>query len=82
MITEAILSLLFGVVNFLLGFIPDLTWNVDNSIFTTFFDIIRGCCYFLPMGTVTTIFWLIVTIIMFRIGVSLVKTVVKFIPLI
>lgn len=80
MITEGILTLFFGAIDGLLGLIPSLSFVFDNGIFRLFFDIIKGGCYLLPMGTVATIISIIIAINLFKVGVALVKTILKFIP--
>lgn len=80
MITESILNVFFGLVNLLLGFLPDVSWTVKADMFTKFFEIIRVVCYFLPMGTVVIIFGLIVAINIFKIFVALLRAIIELIP--
>lgn len=80
MIVEAIFNLLFGVLNRILFFLPDISWTVKADSFTKFFDVIRVAGYLLPMRTVFAILTLVVALTVFRIVVALVKTIWDLIP--
>lgn len=80
MITESILNVFFGLVNLLLGILPDVSWTVKADMFTKFFEIIRVVCYFLPMGTVVAILLLIVSINVFKIFIALLRAIIELIP--
>lgn len=80
MIIEGICNLLFALVGGLLSFLPEVTWSVDAAVFTNFLEILRLVGYLLPMRTVMVIFSLVISFGIFRIGVALIKTLLKFIP--
>lgn len=80
MIVEAFLNFLFLLLEGLLTLLPDVSWDVNNNVFTAFFEILRFACYLLPMTTIILIFKIIVSLIMFRIGVSLIKTIWNLLP--
>lgn len=80
MIVEAVFNLLFGVLDRILFFLPDISWTVAADSFTKFFDVLRVAGYFLPMRTVFSILTMIVTLVVFRIVVALIKTVWDLIP--
>ena len=80
MIVESIFNMLFSALDVLFALLPTVEWNVQSSFFTAFLDVLSVACYFLPMGTVTTILELIVIINTFKIFVSLIKTVWQLIP--
>ena len=81
MILDAIYDGLFKILNGLLNLLPDVKWNYDSEAITSFLDVIRVCCYMLPMDTVSTIFALICSLLLFRVVVSIVKTLWQLIPL-
>lgn len=81
MITEAILDVFLGVLDFVCGFIPFFDISIDTTSFDLFFDIIKSVAFFLPMGTVYTIFNIIIAIMTFRIVVSIIKTIWQLIPI-
>lgn len=80
MIIENILNAIFIPLNGLLALLPNISWNVDSSVFTKFFEVLRMACYFLPMGTVVGVFTLIIAIQGFRIVVSVIKTIWQLLP--
>ena len=82
MVTEGIINIIFGIVEGLLAFLPEISWNVDGSLFDIFFDVLEMVCYLLPMGTIITIIHLVISFIMFRVVVSLIKTIWELLPLV
>lgn len=82
MVTEGIINLVFGIVEGLLSLLPDISWNVDGTVFDIFFDVLEMVCYLLPMGTVFAIFLIVVGLTMFRVVISLIKTIWDLLPLV
>lgn len=84
MIVEALFNLLFVFLNPLIAMIPDVevfSSSMDLTAYAhTFLEYVRMACYFLPMGTVITLFTLIYYFILFRIFVSVVKTIWDLLP--
>lgn len=80
MITEGIMNAFFSFLSGLFMLLPDISWDVDNAVFSTFLEIIRLAGYFLPMGTIVTILGLIISLTMFRITISLIKTIWGLLP--
>lgn len=81
MIIEALLNLLFVPLNSLLSLLPTIELSIPTSTFTSFFNALRVVCYLLPMGTILNIVSLIIVIIVFKIFVSVIKTLWQLIPL-
>lgn len=81
MIIEALIDMLFALLNSFFEQLPDISWEVDNSFLDVFLDVLRMVCYLLPMDTVVSIIGLIVSITIFRIVISLIKTIWELIPL-
>lgn len=81
MIVESLLDVVFKIASGILEMLPDISWNVDNSFFNAFFDVLRMVCYLLPMPTVIAIIYLVICFTAFRIIISLVKTIWDLIPL-
>ena len=82
MISEFMLNILFNLVSGMLSILPDISWNVDLSVLQPFFDIISVACYLLPMPTVVAIVTLVLALTMFRIIISIVKTVWDLLPIV
>ena len=80
MILETIINAIFLPLNGLLGLLPNISWDVGASVFTKFFEVVRMACYFLPMGTVGTIFGLVIAINAFKIVISIIKTIWQLLP--
>lgn len=80
MITEFLLSGLFGVADILLGFMPEIEWTVNTSAWHYAGDVISMICYLLPMGHISAAVAFIITLGMFRIGVAFILFLLRFIP--
>ncbi len=80
MITEAILTPLFGVADFLLGLLPGLDWNVNTSAWDYVADILSMIAYLLPMGHVKAVIALIIAVAFFRIAIAIGRSILDVIP--
>ena len=80
MIVEGIADLIFNIVQGMLSMLPDIKWDVDNSVFSIFFDVLEMVCYLLPMPTVLTILSFVIMINMFKIVISIIKTIWDLLP--
>lgn len=82
MVTEKILDFLFLIVQTLLSWLPDVSWNFTLTNPTAFVQYLRMVGYLLPMETVSAIAILIFDIAMFRAFVALIRTCKDLIPFI
>lgn len=82
MITEGILNFVFSVLSGFLRLLPDISWNVQETAFNTFLDFLKVICYILPMPTVLFILTTIIAVTVFRIIISLIKTIWDLLPLV
>lgn len=73
------LLILAGAVA-LIGFLPTISIDAGAVIAGTAYSYIRAAMYFLPLNTVITILSLVVSLAVFRIVVSLVKTLWDMLP--
>lgn len=80
MITEAILSALFGISEVILGLLPEIEWSVNTSAWAYVGDIMSMIAYLLPMGHITAIIALLISISLLRLGIAFVKLLKGFIP--
>lgn len=80
MITEGILNVFFAVLSGFFTLLPEISWNVKPDSFSAFFEIIRFAGYLLPMDTVFMILSAIISFTMFRIVISLIKTIWGLLP--
>lgn len=82
MISEFMLNIIFNLVSGMLSILPDISWSVDLSVLQPFFDLVSVACYLLPMNTVLSIFGYVLAFCIFRIVVSIIKTVWDLLPLV
>lgn len=81
MIVEAILNLFLSFVSILIDGLPTMDFSQTVLIFDTFFDYVDMAAYFVPMDTITGILSVLIAEEMFKIGISIVKLILSFIPL-
>ena len=82
MITEAILSALFGVADILCGLLPEIEWTLKTSAWEYVRDIMSMIAYMLPMGHIKAAIALIIAVAVFRIFVALGRSIIDSIPFI
>jgi len=80
MITELILSGLFGVADGLLGMLPVIEWTVDTTVWQYAGDILSMVCYLLPMEYIKSAIAFIIALGVFRITVSFIRFMLSFVP--
>lgn len=71
MITEKLIDILFGVTSGLFSILPDVSWDVNPSVFEYLRSVLEMICYLIPLGTVKAIIALIVSLAVFRAFVAL-----------
>lgn len=82
MISEFLLNIVFGIVEGALSILPAFDWNIKSSFFQGALDVIRVAGYLLPMDTIATMISIVVFLTLFRIAVSLIKTIWELLPLV
>lgn len=82
MVSEWFLNVIFNFLSGFLDLLPDISWNVDSSAFSYFLDVVRVVGYLMPAGTVSTIVSLIVAFTIFRIIISVIKSIWDLLPLV
>ena len=80
MVSETLLDALFGIVSGFFSILPDISWDVDSGIFDVVLGIFASVGYLLPWGTVAAIAALIVSFTVFRIIISLIKSLWDLLP--
>lgn len=78
----ALFDLIFGIVNGLFSVLPDINWSIDNAAFQSFVGMTKIALYLLPMGTVLTILNIVIWITIFRIIISVIKTLWELLPVV
>ena len=83
MIGEFLLNIVFGIVTGFFSILPEFTMPaLLVDAFDLFGGIIRVACYLLPMDTITVIIGIIIFTTIFRIVISLGKTIWDLLPLV
>lgn len=82
MVVETLMNLVFGIVEGVLSILPNFSWSVENSFFSSALDLIRVACYLLPMGTVVSIITIINLLLVIRIAIAIIKTIWDLLPLV
>ena len=80
MISEFFLNIIFKFLSGMLNLLPDVSWSVDTTAFSYFLDIVRIVGYLVPAQTVYAIITLMVAFTVFRIIISLIKTIWDLLP--
>lgn len=81
MISEFFLNIIFTLVGWMLEPIPAITIPAMDST-STFFGFVRCGLYLLPLNTIATIVGILVAISLFRIFISIIKTIWDLLPLV
>lgn len=82
MIVEFFMNIIFKIVENALSILPAFDWNVKSSFFQGFLDILRLACYMLPMNSIVTMIGIVIFLNLFRITVSIIKTIWELLPLV
>lgn len=81
MIIEAIINVFLSLASILIDGLPTLDVSATVGVFTAFWEYVDMAAYFIPMDTVTAILRIIIAEELFKIGISIVKFILRFIPL-
>ena len=81
MIGEFLLNIVFGITSGMFSVLPDISWNVDTTAYTYLLSILKVAGYMFPWHTVTAIAGFVFCIALFRIVVSVLKTLWDLLPL-
>lgn len=80
MITEMLLTGLFGIADILLGLMPEIEWTMNTSAWSGAADVLSMICYLLPMSHITGAIAFIISLGLFRITVSFIRFLLSLIP--
>ena len=81
MIVETLLNMFLSFASILIDGLPTLDMGATIQTFDTFLNYVDMAAYFIPMDTVTGILKVIIAEEAFKIGLSIVKLIWHFIPL-
>lgn len=80
MITETILGIFISFASILIDGLPSIDIGQTVQTFDIFLDYVDMAAYFIPVDTITAILRVLIAEELFKIGLSLVKLILKFIP--
>ena len=80
MITEALLSILFGAADLFLGFLPEIEWTANTGVWEYLRSSLSMIAYLVTWQHVSAIGATIISITMFRICIAIIRTVKGLIP--
>ena len=81
MIIEALLNIFFDFLSKILENLPSISWSADNGAWSTFLGFISVIMYLLPLDTIAYVLGTVISIIIVRLVISLVKTFWDLLPL-
>lgn len=82
MIVEFMLNIIWALVKPLLDLLPTVSLNISVDTLDVFIDAVQAACYLLPMTDIIIMIGIVVAITVFRIIVSLLKTIWDILPLV
>lgn len=82
MIVQGLLNVLFKFLEWVFALLPDWSWNVEASFFSSALDFIRLAGYLLPMDTIITIIMIINVLMAWQITVAILRTIWDVLPLV
>ena len=80
MIVEAILNMFLSFASILIDGLPNIDFGQTFQTFDIFLDYVDMAAYFVPINTVTAILRVLIAEELFKIGLSLIKLILNFIP--
>lgn len=81
MITDIFVTLIYDLFMFFLGGYEPLHFNIDTTVFRTFSDFLAFIFYILPINGLLPIVTIVVGITMFRVIISVIKTIWDLLPI-
>ena len=81
MITDAIISLIYNIFMFFLGGYEPLTFNFNTTIFRTVSNFIAFVFYILPIEGLLPIVTIVISVKIFKIVISVIKTIWDLLPI-
>ena len=81
MITDIFVTLIYDLFMFFLGGYEPLHFNIDTTVFRTFTDFLAFIFYILPINGLLPIVTIVVGITMFRVIISVIKTIWDLLPI-
>ena len=80
MIIEGLLNVFFDFLANILGNLPNISWSADNNAWSTFLGFISVIMYLLPMDTIAYVLGTVISIILVRLVISVIKTLWDLLP--
>lgn len=81
MLTDAIISMFYNIFMSFLGTNEPIDFNIDTTVFKTISDFLAFIFYILPIDGLLTIVSIFIGLMIFRIIISVVKTIWDLLPI-
>lgn len=82
MVVETLMDMVFNILTGFFSLFPEISWDIDWSVADVFLGFVGNICYLLPMKTVVAILGIVIAFNVFKITISLIKTVWELLPLV
>lgn len=82
MVTQGLIQIVLKIFGGVFSVLPDISINVQSSAYATFMDMVSGVIYLLPVGTIFTIFSIIMSIWTFKILIAIPKAIWEVLPIV
>lgn len=80
MITDCIINMIYNAFMYLLGSHEPLRFNIESTVYESIHDFLAFLFFILPINGLKVIFVIIVSVIYFRVVISVIKTVWELLP--
>ena len=82
MITTFTLDVIFSVLSGMLAMLPDITWSPDSNWVEVVLSVMKVVGYLVPWDTVVAIISIVISFTIFRIVISIIKTIWDLLPVV
>lgn len=82
MITDSLLNVVFGIVNFILSPVSLVEWGFDLFYLSPLHDILRIIYFVIPIDKIFPIIVFIISMFIFRAIIALIKTIWDILPIV
>lgn len=82
MIVEFLLNVVWVLIKPLLDLLPAITIDIGSDTIGVFVGAVKAACYLLPMKDILVMISIVIAITVFRIIISLIKTIWEMLPIV
>ena len=82
MIIEGIIKIFLVVASGALSMLPQFSWSIDTGVCSVFLGIVSSVCYLLPVGTISVILGISLSLTIAKAIIALIKTLWDLLPVV